>query len=234
MVERKTKRTVFSGPFAGIRYPASLTVGNALPSKFLGIYECELHPFLDSIKDLSIGLIIDVGAAEGYYVAGLARLFPAAEIIAFEGREEERKAIRCLEHENGFKDRLQIEGWCIPELLRAATGKTDPGSNRLTLLVMDIEGGEYELLDPAFIANPGHTVFIVEVHDPPKGEPKKDLLAAFENTHEIHRIQSRERSWEDIPPLFSRFLKKWILHVSSDQRLGKQEWLCMIPKHRNP
>lgn len=229
-VERKTGRTVLGGPFAGVRYPAGVTVGNALASKFLGTYECELHEWWQAIRQQPVGLVVDVGAAEGYYVAGLARLFPAAHLIAFETGTAERDAIGHLAASNGFADRVRVEGWCTAASLRATLAAHSPRDGRRTLVIMDVEGGEFELLATADLPALAQTILVVEMHDPLFGGSRDAVADAFAPSHAIRRVPSRPRRWEDIPPVFSPWLRKWLLHVASDQRLGQQEWLCMLPR----
>ena len=68
---------VASGPFAGMRH-GDIAVGSVLTVKLLGTYEKELWPIIDQIIATAYPLIIDIGAAEGYYAVGLAMRIPAA------------------------------------------------------------------------------------------------------------------------------------------------------------
>src|SRR5262245_12927877 len=56
--------------------------------KLLGTYEVELQPLFEQIVAASPLTVINVGAAEGYYAAGLAVRCPAACVIAYEERPE--------------------------------------------------------------------------------------------------------------------------------------------------
>ena len=76
---------VQSGPFRGMAY--------ALPGlgaeeifhyggvpKLLGCYEAELHGIFDGVALNGYDTILNIGCAEGYYVAGLARILPQARV----------------------------------------------------------------------------------------------------------------------------------------------------------
>src|SRR4051794_35375378 len=86
---------ILSGPFAGMRYLTD-SVGSVLEAKLLGTYEKELHGIVSSLARKCFDLVIDIGAAEGYYAVGLARSMPSARIIAFEMTEEGQALIRQL------------------------------------------------------------------------------------------------------------------------------------------
>src|SRR4051794_32047012 len=58
------------GPFTGLRYPDDrLAEVDAPVAKFLGVYESEIAYVFEG--DYSV--FVDVGCADGYYVAGMAR-----------------------------------------------------------------------------------------------------------------------------------------------------------------
>jgi len=64
---------VLGGPFAGMAYVEDATEG-ALAPRLIGTYEDELHPYLAEALAADPEVILDIGCAEGYYAAGLARL----------------------------------------------------------------------------------------------------------------------------------------------------------------
>src|SRR5579859_5362525 len=66
LVRKRTRARVRSGPFAGMRY-VDASIGSAYLPKLLGIYERELHPVIEEACASRPGLIVDLGAAEGYY-----------------------------------------------------------------------------------------------------------------------------------------------------------------------
>jgi protein-L-isoaspartate O-methyltransferase len=52
----------------------------ALAPRLIGTYEDELHPHLAEALAADPEVILDIGCAEGYYAAGLARLAPGAVV----------------------------------------------------------------------------------------------------------------------------------------------------------
>ena len=86
LVRQRTDCKVRLGPFAGMRY-VSNSIGGAYLPKLLGIYERELTQVMEAACARQPRLIVDIGAAEGYYAVGLALRNPQATVIAFEAEE---------------------------------------------------------------------------------------------------------------------------------------------------
>jgi hypothetical protein len=123
---------VAGGPFAGMRFEDGATEGCFLP-KLLGCYEAELHAYWTGLRrDRHYRTIVDIGAAEGYYVVGLARMFPEARLIARDTNPEIQPFLDRLATANGVRDRIEIGG---------EFGHADFAAyaDQPTLLVCDIE-----------------------------------------------------------------------------------------------
>ena len=115
-IKKLTGNIVASGPFAGMKY-ASGSIGSRLLPKILGTYELELHPTIEKICQRSFDLIIDVGAAEGYYAVGMALRNSDAEVIAFETEVGGQNLIKEMADINGVADRVSVRGFCDSESL---------------------------------------------------------------------------------------------------------------------
>lgn len=228
IIELLSKRTVMSGPFKGMRYPKWQSRGNALHAKYLGIYENELKPIWNEISHLSVGKVIDVGAAEGYLVVGCARMFPKAKVIAYEMENDDRKAIMDLAQYNGVAERIDCLGFCDSATLKnslAAEGQE-------TLVIMDIEGGEKDLLDPVAIPKLQQAYILVETHDFKISGCKEVIISRFQATHNISEVLSRSRVAEDFPFHVPGLVTKYFTDASSDFRSGNQSWLYLVPKQK--
>ena len=78
---RRLDARVVRGPFAGLHYPRRR--GDIVhAAKLLGAYECELHAALERLVARAPSRVVNVGSGDGFYVAGLARRLPAAEVWA--------------------------------------------------------------------------------------------------------------------------------------------------------
>ena len=137
--------TVSGGPFAGLIYPDQQPL--TLAPKLLGIYERELHPAIEAAIRAQPDVIVNVGAADGYYAVGLARRCPEATVIAYEADAQQRELCRRVAAANGVQ--VDIRGTAGPGDLDGAA-----------LVVMDCEGCERALLEPPLTAT-----LVVELHD---------------------------------------------------------------------
>jgi predicted O-methyltransferase YrrM len=122
-----------------MRY-VDLSVGSCFIPKLLGTYERELAPKIELICEKQPGLVVDLGAAEGYYAIGLALRIPQARVVAFELDETGQTALWAMAELNGIGGRLSVRGRCEPQDLSAAlAGESSP------VVVCDVEGDEEKL-----------------------------------------------------------------------------------------
>ena len=221
---------VAKGPFAGMRYIAG-AVGSAYVPKLLGIYERELNPRIEQACALGFPLIIDIGAAEGYYAVGLARRNPDARVIAFEMEPKGQSALKEMAKLNDVAPRVEVRGKCGLEDLQAALRRADR-----SLIVCDVEGDEDTLLNPEAIPELRQAHLLVEMHDFIHPGITERMTKRFETTHEVHRIWQEPRTRLDLPYrtvgtalLPGRYLR-WAV---SEWRPVQMSWLWMEPRNRN-
>jgi hypothetical protein len=221
---------VAKGPFAGMRYIAG-AVGSAYVPKLLGIYERELNPRIEQACALGFPLIIDIGAAEGYYAVGLARRNPNARVIAFEMEPKGQTALKEMAQRNDVSSRVEVRGKCgLPEMQAALEG-----AERF-LIVCDVEGEEKTLLDPEAIPQLRRAHLLVEMHDFIYPGITESILERFKATHEIHRIWQEPRDRSDLPyrtlgtAILPRRYLKWAV---SEWRPVQMSWLWMEPRYLN-
>src|SRR5262245_23301735 len=93
--------TVSGGPFAGLRYPGLEPL--SLGPKLLGLYERELHGAVEDAIRAQPGVIVNVGAADGYYAVGLARRCPDARVVAYEADPAQRALLQRVASANGVQ-----------------------------------------------------------------------------------------------------------------------------------
>jgi hypothetical protein len=227
LTQERTGLRVRSGPFAGMHYVAD-SVGSAYLPKLLGIYERELALLVEKACAAKPSLILDLGAAEGYYAVGLALRNPAARVIAFEMEARGRAALAEMARLNGVGGRVQINGKCEPADLEAAlAGVIAP------FVVCDVEGYERLLLDPPAVPSLHGSTILVELHDFIHPGITELLKERFEPTHRIEHIWQEPRSRTEYPwrTLGTLLLPKSYLDWSvSEWRPVRMAWLWMEPR----
>jgi hypothetical protein len=175
---------VAEGPFAGMIYGKDIAEGCTVP-KLLGCYEQELHPALYRAIEADYGAILNIGCAEGYYAVGLARVLPTARVFAWDIDSAAREKTIRNAAANGVADRILVEGAFDAAQLDAFDGQR-------TLVICDVEGAEFELLDPAQSRALAGLDLIVELH-PSEERSEREFAARFEATHDVEIIQPEAR-----------------------------------------
>lgn len=227
LAQKKTGFVVQNGPFVGMRY-INISQGSAYIPKLLGIYEKELTPHIEKIISLSPSLVVDLGAAEGYYAIGLALRLTETRVIAFEMEERGRKAIDQMRNLNGVAHRLEIRGKCEPADLNSVLN-----NSMKTVIVCDVEGYEQFLLDPCAVPALRFAAILVELHDfivPNIGEIIKDR---FSVSHDICHVWQEPRTTEDFPwrTMGTTLLpKSYLQWAVSEWRPVRMAWFMMTPR----
>lgn len=227
LTQEKTSLSVKTGPFAGMKY-ISYSIGSAYIPKLLGIYERELDKVIDKVCMSQPSLIVDVGAAEGYYAVGLARRNPNAQVVAFEMEERGRKALEEMTAMNHVQNRVDIRGKCEPPDLESILNAS---SN--SVVVCDTEGYEEILLDLSAVSSLEKASILVELHDFIVPGITDTLIQRFQVSHHIEQIWQSPRSKDDFPwktlgtSLLPNSYLDWAV---SEWRPVQMSWLWMVPK----
>jgi len=203
-------------------------VGSAYVPKLLGTYERELNDRVETACALRFPLIIDIGAAEGYYAVGLARRNPGTRVVAFEMEEKGQLALKEMAELNRVNNRVEIMGKCEPDNLRSVLA-----SSQRSLVLCDAEGAEETLLDPQQIPELMRAHVLVEMHDFIQPGLTDLVKNRFEATHRIQRINQQPRSRSDMPyrTLATTLLPSRYLDWAVDEwRPVQMSWLWMEPR----
>lgn len=208
-----------TGPFAGMAYPERASEGARLP-RMMGHYEASLAPVIEAIIARAYPLVIDVGAAEGYYAVGLARRMPGSRVLAHDGDPVAQTRCQRLAAANGVQDRVTVGG---------VLGHADFAICRAgdTVIICDIEGAEADLLDPERAPGLRDADLLVEVHEGMRPGTLRLLQDRFAATHHVTRIDRRLDDsalpgWAHDLSDMDRLLLLW------EWRSSPTPWLWMI------
>ena len=219
------------GPFKGIQIsPEHASWGDGdLATKMLGVYE---KVVLDKIVELSKsinGPFIDIGAADGYYVIGAtyAGLFQQAH--AFEIDPQGQEAIRHNAEINGVADKIHIHSSADSAQLISLVK-----SHENALVLIDIEGGEFDLLDADTIDALRDCTIIVELHLHPHlvedgFEREREIIDMASKHFAIEKLKGQFVSPNEFDEL-DYFSDNEKLLAFSENRLWAGYWLLMAPR----
>lgn len=223
-----TSGVVAAGPFKGLRF-TNETAGNALAPKLVGTYELELHGPVHQIIAAAPRRIVNVGAAEGYFAIGFARAVPGVSVVAYEAEVARCDQIRRLAAVNHVPDRVRVEGYCDLETFRKTLETVAPAT-----VVMDIEGGEKELLNLEKVPQLRTCTILVEVHHATHANLEKLLSDRFYGTHKASAIPQRERIAADfllpLPGWLSPFRASFKRRAMNEKKPPRAvSWLFLEP-----
>lgn len=225
LANKRSGRQVSSGPFKGMKY-VSEAHGSVYIAKLLGTYEREIYPVLQDVIDGDHDLIIDVGAAEGYYAIGMAARCDAP-IVAYEMNDRAQRLLTELAAKNGVEKRIQLRGECdAAGLEEAISGAAKP------FILMDAEGAESELLDPDNMPSLAKASVLVEIHEFARPGVTAELMRRFSPSHDVQVMFQEERSADEFPytSAWTRLMpEKYLRRAVEEQRSGPQSWMWLTP-----
>ena len=153
--------TIAYGPFKGLVMVKKVkSVTPDFPSMYFGVYEQEILNTIQTRPE-KYKNFINLGAGDGYYSLGVLfnGLFETS--IAFEESNIRQKVILELAKANSLQERIKVFGRAdylsIQELPEELLEKS--------LFLIDIEGGEFEILNHKTIKLLKKSIVIVELHD---------------------------------------------------------------------
>lgn len=216
-------KIVQGGPFKGMQYVDN-AVGSNYLHKLIGSYEAILHPVIEELRSRQFSTIIDIGSAEGYYLVGLGRLFPAAKLIGYEIEEEGRLLTKELYDKNSLKNELVLNG-------QATAENVAPAITPSTLIVCDCEGAEFDILEPEkYGAFATVEVLVVELHDFIRPGIKEALMTRFAPTHTATVVPFKMANPENFPFLASIKSEQDRYDLCRERGWQEQEWLVLERK----
>ena len=218
------------GPFQGMQLTLKATWGDGdLISKLLGIYEEELHPAISEFAGQSYGAIVDIGAADGYYAVGIARLFADTPVHAYDINQSSHAILRENAEANNVSDRIACNSLCDGSTLRELALQ----SSRL-LIIADCEGGESEIFhDADVLQSLVYCDLIIECHDFTRPGITGALVSKFFPSHFTEILYSGGRN----PNQFG-----FLSHLSDSERWMAicenrptlMNWLICRSKRKHP
>lgn len=206
------------GPFRGMRYLAVGSWGEVGP-KLLGSYEAELHGHIEELVAEGFPRVVNVGCAEGYYAVGLARRLPDAIVFAFDVDPYAQHLCRRLAAKNGVADRVRVDAECTPARLGELVAQR-------SLVVVDCEGCEGELLDPALVPGLQHADLVVELHDFTAPMVSTTLANRFSASHTMTVIDAEDKDPSSYPELRGLPMPDQIEAVA-EHRPGPMQWMVL-------
>jgi hypothetical protein len=222
----KFDNTVRYGPFKGLRLSPGSWWGTDTAGMLLGLYEQEVLTSLQSVPR-TYRTFVELGAANGYYGVGTTAAGIFDRAYCFERSLAGRRVIKANAALNGVSDKVHVLGTASRHFMDLVP----PEQRKGCVLLVDIEGGEFDLLDEAMLASLAGSIVLVELHEWffPDGEGRLARLEAAARRHfRISRLTTAARDVSVFPEL-DRFNDddRWL--VCSEGRGRRMTWLRLDP-----
>ena len=179
-------------------------------------------------KKLSNPYFIDIGSSDGYYPIGFLKKNIFKYCFSFESGEKERKLIEKNASSNNVIDRISNNGYFHGLLSQKIERKILENS----VILMDIAGGEFQIITEEFLQDIKNSFLIIELHDHyfKDGEEKLNTLKNRINKFFVQKeIKTSQRDLSifselsDIPDS-----DRWLM--CSEGRRVQGHWLVLYPK----
>jgi hypothetical protein len=217
---------VSSGPLMGLNFLESSTEGCHIP-KLLGCYEQPLSPHISAAINTNYSIVIHVGCAEGYYAVGMAKKMTNTKSFAFDINTKAQDACTALAEKNNVTNRIEVGDIFQTEDFNAFRKKN-------VLVFCDIEGGEYDLLDPSKAPSLIEMDFIVETHNTGNNNGLSLLINRFKESHHITLVEDNgQRDLTTVAPWFRKLSHLDQLIAVWEVRSEPTPWLVMKSKKNN-
>lgn len=220
-----TGAKVQTGPFKDLMLiPRYMWGDGDTAAKLMGVYEDELHDFVEQSISQKPDIVINVGCAEGYYSVGYASRMPNTPVLAVDIEPRSADIVKDTATANQLQN-VQA----ITAMVDTAWLQTECDKHQKPLLVFDCEGAELYLLDPDKVSALTKCSIIVECHDCMDPSITPTLLERFKDTHEIQQVSQTYKDSYQFE--FLRHLSdcdKWAL--VHEGRPSTMSWLYMVPK----
>lgn len=216
------------GPFKGMRLSQEVWWGHYdLITKTLGVYEHHVLEKLFELRGATHVPFVDIGAADGYFAIGAAVSGLSQTVYAYEITTRGREALAY---------NAQING-CLEKITICAEANFDSLSQLIlehgqALMLIDIEGFEFDLLDERVLNLLSDCHIIVELHPSvvEHGHERQERLINAARRHFDAHLIERECYRPNGFPELSEFSDDERLLALSEGRGRNMQWLVLSPR----
>ena len=200
---------------------------NDIITHILGVYEKHVLKKIIEFSKKGNYPFIDIGAADGYFAIGMAFSEIFNKIYAFEIDERGRKSLNRNIGNNLCKDKVVVDIEANFETLKEIVDK-----NKSAVILIDIEGSEFDLLDNKLLRLLSNCYIVCELHPAlsANGFEKQNMLInnakAFFDVSIIQRESYCPNKFSEL----NEFTDEERLIAFGEGRENNMNWLILEPK----
>ena len=216
------------GAFKGMKLSKNIYWSkNDLITHILGVYEKHVLKKIIEFSKKGNYPFIDIGASDGYFAIGMAFSKTFKKIYAFEIDERGRKSLNRNIGNNLCKDKVVVDIEANFETLKEIVDK-----NKSAVILIDIEGSEFDLLDNKLLRLLSNCYIVCELHPAlsANGFEKQNMLInnakAFFDVSIIQRESYCPNKFSEL----NEFTDEERLIAFGEGRENNMNWLILEPK----
>lgn len=200
---------------------------NDLITYILGVYEYHIIAQLVKFSKEDDNVFIDIGAADGYFAVGMAysKLFKI--VHAFEIENSARENLKKNAQDNCCDNKIFIHKEANLNSLKKIID-----TNQTATILIDIEGGEYELINKDILKLLNKCKIIIELHPNLVEDGSRKQKILLDNCNDFFETNIIEREFYN-PNKFkelNQFVDEDRLIAFGEGRDTNMQWLVLDPK----
>ena len=213
------------GIFKNLKMNHEISWGRGdIASKIYGFYENKIQ---QKLKDINNPILIDIGAADGFFAIGSLKSKICEFCYAFEETKKSRENLSKTAKINNVQKKLSIIGKVTKDnFFTLLPSKIN--FSEVTILC-DIEGGEFDFFSDEILATIRDSNIIIEIHKNHNKNLEIDLLERVKKYFDVSIIIDNDKNFEGVSELHAlNDIDRNLICSEGRSYIGK--WWHLSPK----
>lgn len=222
---KKNNFTVQNGVFKNLKINKNISWGRGdIASKIYGLYENKIQK---KIKELKKPILIDIGAADGFFAIGCLHSKLSKYCYAFEQNETSRLALHKTAELNNVANQISIMGKVDNQVFLSSL--PDDLDLSMAVILCDIEGEEYNFFSETILKKLQKCNLIIEIHTEETNSKEADLIKSAKKYFNVNIILDNNKDMSAVSKLHNlNDIDRNLISCEGRSYIGK--WLHLIPK----
>ena len=213
------------GIFKNLKMNHEISWGRGdIASKIYGFYENKIQ---QKLKDINNPILIDIGAADGFFAIGSLKSKICEFCYAFEETKKSRENLFKTAQINNVQNKLSIIGKATKDNFFSLL-PSEINFSKVTILC-DIEGGEFDFFSDEILKTIKYSNIIIEIHKNHNKNLEIDLLERVKKYFDVSIIIDNDKNFESVSELHAlNDIDRNLICSEGRSYIGK--WWHLSPK----
>ena len=222
---KKNNFIVQYGIFKNLKMNHEISWGRGdIASKIYGFYENKIQ---QKLKDINNPILIDIGAADGFFAIGSLKSKICEFCYAFEETKKSRENLFKTAQINNVQNKLSIIGKATKDNFFSLL-PSEINFSKVTILC-DIEGGEFDFFSDEILKTIKYSNIIIEIHKNHNKNLEIVLLERVKKYFNVSVIIDNDKNFENVSELHTlNDIDRNLICSEGRSYIGK--WWHLSPK----